>query len=423
MILYSKNRNARLDYTVAFIQENFFDEEIRICSNREEFNSSKELKVNYSKELFENCENINPEGILFEDHIRDYNDPFSKDLSTFLQADLFSKVFYAISRYEEYQIKNRDEHGRFDYRVLSKEKQLLIEEPFVDYMIIDWIKRLEEKYQRKVLTKNRFQHICTFDIDIAYAYLGRSKARIYASQIKNALKGKVHPIKEGVLVRNSLKPDPYDSYAFLQGQIEERKLESIFFFQLRYQGKYDKAIDPTSKELRHLIKHVDSFSKIGLHPSYTSHSNFDLLKEEKHILESLTAKNCTVSRQHFLKFDLPESYRRLIEIGINTDYSMGYSNASLFRAGSCFPFSWFDLKNNLSTKLRIIPLSWMDSTYIYNGHGTEKAEIELQRVLAKVVDVGGRFVSLWHNNHLGGLSDYSDWKQLFLRMLELCQKT
>jgi hypothetical protein len=75
-------------------------------------------------------------------------------------------------------------------------------------------------------------------------------------------------------------------------------------------------------------------TKIGIHPSFVSNISRDKLKEEIKKLSLIVQKRITCSRQHYLRLELPVTYRKLIEQGIEEDYTMGYNTYPGFRAES-----------------------------------------------------------------------------------------
>src|SRR5690606_39014471 len=70
----------------------------------------------------------------------------------------------------------------------------------------------------------------------------------------------------------------------------------------------------------------------------------------------------TNSRQHYIKFSLPETYRNLIEIGIKADYSMGYPDHIGYRASTGHSFLWYDLWKDEMTSLEVHPFEIMEVT-------------------------------------------------------------
>ena len=87
-----------------------------------------------------------------------------------------------------------------------------------------------------------------------------------------------------------------------------------------------------------LVGHLDQRRSLGIHPSYRSHQNYDLLQAEYKRFSGLLGHETHISRQHFLLLSLPDTYRKLISLGIREDYSMGYASSVGFRAGTSRPF-------------------------------------------------------------------------------------
>src|SRR6185436_1570128 len=133
---------------------------------------------------------------------------------------------------------------------------------------------------------------------------------------------------------------------------DKNNLKPIYFFHVgNKKGRYDKNILPTHPAMQQLIKqHAGKYS-LGIHPSWASGDEEDLLNEEIKTLESATGKKITSSRQHYIRFTLPHTFRRLIAAGITDDYSMGYGSINGFRASVASPFYWYDLKREKQTDL------------------------------------------------------------------------
>ena len=139
-----------------------------------------------------------------------------------------------------------------------------------------------------------------------------------------------------------------------------------------------------------------------------------MLFRSKERLEKITGRTVARSRQHFLKFHLPGTYRNLISAGIKEDYSMGFADVTGFRAGICNPFLFFDLKKNEATSLRIFPLSIMDSTLnTYLKLKPEKAKEKISDLIKIVKKHNGTFISLWHNETVSETGIWQGWKSVF----------
>jgi hypothetical protein len=118
-------------------------------------------------------------------------------------------------------------------------------------------------------------------------------------------------------------------------------------------GRFDKNIDLQNPAFQALIRNVAAKYAVGLHPSWASGDQQPLLPREKSWLEKQTDHTVTTSRQHYLRFTLPTTYRRLQAIGIQDEYSMGYGTINGFRASVATPFFWYDLKDESKTSLRM----------------------------------------------------------------------
>src|SRR5436190_8549265 len=114
--------------------------------------------------------------------------------------------------------------------------------------------------------------------------------------------------------------------------------------------------------MQSLIKSLADYADIGIHPSYASNENRKQVKKEIRRLNKVLKREVTRSRQHFLKVTFPETYRTLIELDIEEDYSMGYASEIGFRASICTPFNFYDLDLDVETKLKLVPFMLMDGT-------------------------------------------------------------
>ena len=134
-------------------------------------------------------------------------------------------------------------------------------------------------------------------------------------------------------------------------------------------------------------------------------------------MESIINTSLTASRQSFSKLNLPESYRNLIELEIQEDYTMGYVNQMGFRAGSCTPFLFYDLDFEVQTPLKIWSYHVMDYALLKT-----KSLLDKKRVLNEVIDevkkVNGEFVPVFHNYTFSDDERWKGFKELFNMILE-----
>ena len=126
------------------------------------------------------------------------------------------------------------------------------------------------------------------------------------------------------------------------------------------------------------------------------------------------------SRQHFLKLELPITYRNLINFDIRHDYTMGFAAESGFRAGICSPFLFYDLDLDVQTNLMVHPFTVMDGTLKdYLKLPNDKVLQYVEPLINEVKAVGGTFVSLWHNETHGGHGRWVGWPELYRMLIEM----
>ena len=168
-----------------------------------------------------------------------------------------------------------------------------------------------------------------------------------------------------------------------------------------------------------LVRQVQSFSDPGIHPSYRASDDISELKNELGALSEISESEITHSRQHFLKFRLPGSYRKYIMAGINEEYSMGYASRAGFRTGTSRPFFFYDLQEEKETELRVNSFQVMDRTLKdYMKLSPEQALEKILTIAGAVRETGGKFTCIWHNDAFSDYGEWKGWKDVYLQMID-----
>src|ERR1019366_5338427 len=94
---------------------------------------------------------------------------------------------------------------------------------------------------------------------------------------------------------------------------------------------YDKNIPSRHPAMIRVIKNIAKDGVIGIHPSYYSQQD-DKMSREIKVLEHISGERMRISRQHYIKMKIPDTYRLLLKNNIAEDYSMGYGSHLGFRA-------------------------------------------------------------------------------------------
>ncbi len=378
-------------------------------------------KINYSHQSIDDCLHIKPHELLFDQNISIYNvnvnhnnewDTFIWEQNGDVPFELFAASFYLLSRYEEYLPHKVDEHNRFDHEQSLAVQYGFIETPLIDKWAIKLKILLENKFGPIPSQPPSYQFISTFDIDTAYLYKGLEYGKQLKKTIKSASLMRFGKLAEQLQVMNNKIDDPYDTYDYIQHIAKQTPI--LYFVHCGGDSEYDESISLETIEMQHLLANLSKQSAIGIHPSYNSFNNSEIISTEKQKLEKVLSKKITQSRQHFLRFQLPQTMKLLIECGITEDYSMAYSGVSGFRASTAHPFLFFDLEQNVCTSLLLYPTTIMDVTLRHNMNLTISSAInKAEQLIQEVKQVNGLFINLWHNSSFSHTDEWYDWREVF----------
>lgn len=339
---------------------------------------------------------------LFDQPAEEYSVPF----------DIFSAIFYLISRYEEYYPCQPDQYGRYPVSESILYKQDWLMRPLVDEWIFQLYLLLKENNIPVEFTP--FQFCPTYDIDMAYSYKHKGLRRNIGGFTKSFLKGDFSSIKHRWRVLLSKELDPYDSFTFIKKMHTLASLKPIYFILAALKTThYDKNISPENEEMQKLIIRLSKDGMIALHPSYFSDQG-DVLHKEKIMLEGIIEDNITHSRQHYLRYTLPGNYRFLISQHILHDYSMGYGTKLGFRAGTGRSFLWYDLEKEVQTPLRVHPFCFMDTTARYEEkYSVEESLVKLDSLKTSLQNTSSNMITIFHNFSLGTDKKWKGWNKLY----------
>lgn len=427
MLVYTENTTPRLQYIVETLLKKHFIQ-LQFTKSSETFYSFNGPKLNYSHKKFSTAEfHIQPSGLLFQQGIQKQNITCFgwNGMKAFFKThgdipfDIFSAAFYLLSRYEEYLPHNKDSYGRFAHTESIAFREDFLNFPLVNLWVEELLKLLKNKFSTLNFQYSMYNFIPTYDIDIAYAYQGKGFARNAAVMLKALLKGDMRKVKEITPVLFNKQKDPFDVYDWLHELHTKHQLQPIYFFLVAmHRSMYDKNLSPTSAALQLLIKKLSSNNTVGLHPSWQSCTDERLLLKEKKLLQEISRIEVTRSRQHYIQFTLPKTFRALIEAGITDDYSMGYGSINGFRASYANSFYWYDLMKEEQTTLMLHPFCYMEANCYFEQKLTaEQAAEELQHYYNIVKQVNGELITIFHNHFLAAEEQWQPWKSMYAEFL------
>lgn len=427
MLIYTEYNTPRLQYVLNFIFRDVFSTDFRIVSDGREFRDYRGAKINYSTAEMGDSFHIPVSGLLSAEGIEDI-DPrpvTSGSLPVLFPAaspdlgyDLFASVFYMISRYEEYLSFKGDRYGRFEAANSLAGKNEFLEKPVVDLWLQDLREKLQKRFQDIRLQAGTFQFLPTCDIDLPFAYLHRGRIRTIGARLRSGIQGSDDSkLRKEVL--NGKTKDPFDTFSEIEAIHSLHRIRPKIFFLTSGYGKYDKSISPRNMVFRDLVKQTMNYADVGIHPSFRASDNAVKLQKEIQMLSGLSGKKITDSRQHYLRFRLPQAYRNYLDAGIRVEYSMGFASAAGFRAGTARPFHFYDLLREEETALRVIPFQVMDRTLKDYMKLTPETALDKILSLADATRAsGGIFSTIWHNDAFSNFGEWKGWKDVYLQMID-----
>lgn len=422
--VYSKVDSPRLRYIADIILSDILGLTWELISDKRK--KGNHPLINYSNDNINGAFKIAPDHLIFEKGISPKTIEVSewKGLPVFFPTssdsdipfDIFAASFFLITRYEEYLEYNPDKYGRYPAELSVAFRNGFLQLPVIDLWAKEMSKIFLKKFQTLAFKRCEYKAQLTIDTDEPFAYLGKGLLRTLGGlliDIKNQ-----GPVAERYMILKKDKEDPYQVFDYISKKIEESKVNVTFFFPVGDHSKYDKNPSWKNDEYRHLINDIAGKYRFGLHPSFYASGNLPVIINEVSRLSSIINKEVVLSRFHFIRLFIPQSYHNLINAGITEDYSMGYPDEPGFRAGIARPFYFYDIDSERKTRLKIVPFQVMDVTlFNYRKLDVQGAKDVILKLIKETRKAGGEFVSIWHNTTLLDTPDFKGRRDVFEFML------
>ena len=433
MIVYTNKITPRLQYVADFIGKEITGEAFQLTRDRLVFNDYTGPKINYSDTKINNEElRIKNSSLLFEDSISEQNITCFEvnGHKAFFKADgdypfdIFAATFYLLSRYEEYLPHQKDSYGRYAHENSLAFKQEFLNLPLINVWLANFKKTLKEKFFGLAMHSSSFTFLPTYDIDEAFAFKHKGLVKTVGGIAKAVVNREWPMVNQRINVLREKSQDPYDAFEWMDKLHERNELRPMYFFHVAARkGKYDKNISPTHPGMKKLIKQHAEKYQIGIHPSWASGDDDSLLDEEIRILQATSGKKINSSRQHYIRFELPQTFQRLVAAGITDDYSMGYGSINGFRASVASSFYWYDLKKEQQTNLLLHPFCFMEAnSFFEQKYLPQRAYEEMMHYYNAVKAVNGTLITIWHNSFLGSYKSFTGWRDVYEEFAEVMKR-
>ena len=172
-------------------------------------------------------------------------------------------------------------------------------------------------------------------------------------------------------------------------------------------GRYDI----NEKRITDIIQRLDNNGwEIGLHGSYTSYNNLELLQKEKNVVESIVGHPISGIRQHYLNLN-ENTWKYQQKAGFEYDSSWGFTRKIGFKENKITPFK--PIGNNFL----VFPLAIMDSCY----KNTKNRKEELLKIIDLTIANDSVLVINWHSNNFNE-KEFPGYKDVYVEIIEVCKE-
>lgn len=273
-------------------------------------------------------------------------------------------IFFHISRFEEIELKQ----SRYLENKIEFEKQLLIIKSGLEKTAVvdELIGAFLESLIKKEVKIPRYQAL-THDIDFIQKFKSPfSIFRKIAGHFRHrrpspGLQKLIGQYKEYI----SSRKDPFDTFDWM---LSNGPVEKTIYFLRGGDHKEDNQYVTSNRIYQKAI----SFAKergyhIGIHPSYESWNNANLIRRQKERLEDEIGAEVVRSRQHYLNFEIEKTPKLLQTLGIEEDSSLGFTRFTGYRCGTAYPYRLYDFEKEKAFDIIEKPLVFMDVAWLYEA--------------------------------------------------------
>jgi hypothetical protein len=314
--------------------------------------------------------------------------------------DLPASAALVLSRYEEIEAAERDEHGRFRSASSVASRDGYLDRPIVD----EWGLALEQVIAALEpgwsAPERRLRVKVSHDVDLIGIPFGLREPAVQILARR----------RFGVAVRDllsgftSVTPGSLGQVMAICEQVQARGLKSALYWKASARTEHDSGYDIGDPRLARVMEWARARGvEMGVHPGYYTFGNEAELAAEVERCRRAIGEREIGGRQHYLRWS-PETWLRWEQCGLAYDSSVGFADCVGFRAGTSWPYQPWLWKENRRAKLLEIPLIVMEQSLVssqYMGLSPNESAAAVRGLLRKCATVGGVFTLLWHNNCLG----------------------
>lgn len=326
-------------------------------------------------------------------------------------VDILGGLFFMLTSYDEAVIDSFDKHGRVDYKETIAYKGNYLQRPLANEyasLLVELLKQIGVQFG--TLNKE-YSVVLSHDVDVPLSHNFKASRWLKNSLADVVVRKSVFtPLKKlmAKLAFNEYKKahlDPYFNLSYIMDVSDRFRLKSQFnFIVINGGGGIDGNYEISSKPFRKILKEINVRGHlIGIHPSYQTYLNPELLKSQVDKLQGILKEEEIVQpflggRQHYLRWRNPDTWQAYEDAGVAEDSSIGGSEFFLgYRSGTCYSYPVFNLTTRKELKLKEYPLLIMDVCLFHDLYGFDH---EIDEIVEACKFYNGELTLLYHNNYI-----------------------
>ena len=335
--------------------------------------------------------------------------------------DIFNEVGHILTGYLEH------------FREMKENRhEKLAKAPVVDYyekILFDCLLIVSRRLNLSLKCKpfwqdgKKFAVCLTHDVDRvhkSYQYITHFVKSIGRGDFRSAMN------QITSVVRKLQGDEPYWNFERIMEIEKELGVKSTFFFLNEqkkacifspnewklYWGRYDIK----DKRIVEVIKKLNAEGwEIGVHGSYNSYRNLEMLREEKETLEEILGKRVHGISQHYCNLEIPSTWEYQEKLEFSYDASIGFVTDIGFRWGTCYPFHPFNPENGRILSLWELPIIIMDNACAY------KSWHDIMEIINIVERYNGLLLLRWHQAVFNE-REFPGRSKIYERIIETCKE-
>jgi peptidoglycan/xylan/chitin deacetylase (PgdA/CDA1 family) len=341
--------------------------------------------------------------------------------------NLVRRVFGEISRREELDTSCRDTLGRWEPSCGGPSHPGRVHLPNLDITLREIQHQMQTSHpdyrvEPSSWPDNKSFALClTHDVDFVSGKnhsrrLFRRLRRVVSSPEKRAVALYQAAGSMERLVTRLGRPDPigdFEQWLKLEDQYGFRstffflpsELAKVHVYDMDYVFSDSVTYGSARTSVAEMMRQIDHAGwEIGLHGSYLSAYDGDMLRDQKRQIEEVVRKDVRSIRQHYLRYDVSVTPGLQEAAGLVCDSTQGFSKTTGFRAATSFPYWCWDHARGCVTHVLEIPMAVMDSALFSRVAPDldERGAVEhCVQLMESVAQVGGCLTLNWHSHNLG----------------------